>query len=329
MSPPIDPVWIARTENLEFRFGPFNLGTFQFKALSLLSNPFVVDPNLGVPFKKAVAMGTEGVVKYAKPISEDFATFRIEGGALRYATRYGVRCVIDLDGSFAEYLKKFSGGSRNRLRRTVKKSLAGSAAAAAVREYCTRSEIRTFRDIAIGISRHSYKTERGWGFPEEESFARQLEIDAGAGAVRGYVLILDGQPVAYRYCRIEHDVILDKHTGYDEKFSLRSPGTVLLYIVLERLFEEGRFRLLDFDGTEYFAFKEFFATRMIKCARVIWFRPTFRNFTLVSAHWAVTAGWRCGAALYNLTRRRDGRWLSVRRLPRRWVRVLTKAQPSR
>lgn len=326
MSRSIDPLWVARTEILQFRFGPFNFGDFQFRALSLLSNPFLVDPNLDVPLQNAMAMGCEGVVKYGTPVSDGFATFCIEHRAVRYATRYGVRCVVDFDRSFTEYLKKFSGQSRNRLRRMVKKAIAGNANLAALQEYRTPSELRDFRGIAMAISRRSYKTERGWGFPEDGSFAQQLEANARTGAVRGYVLIIDGHPAAYRYCRIEGDVIVDKHTGYDENFAQQSPGTVLLYLVLERLFNEGKFRLFDFDGTEYFAFKEFFATRVIRCARVIWFRRTLRNFCLVFLHWGITAGWRYAARLRDLARRGDGRWPSVRRLPLRWRRVLTRPQ---
>ena len=71
---------------------------------------------------------------------------------------------------------------------------------------------------------------------------------------------------------IDHDIIVYKHIGYDEKFAQSSPGTVLLYLMLQRLLNEGEFRLLDFDGTEYYPYKEFFSTRAISCARLFWFQ---------------------------------------------------------
>ena len=46
-----------------------------------------------------------------------------------------------------------------------------------------------------------------------------------------------------------------------EKFAKRSPGKVLLYLMLERLFKEGGFQLLDFDGSAYYPYTEFFSTR--------------------------------------------------------------------
>jgi hypothetical protein len=62
--------------------------------------------------------------------------------------------------------------------------------------------------------------------------------------------------------------------------------------MLQRLFETGEFRLLDFDGTEHYSYKEFFATRAIRCARVFWFRLGFSEIALFGAHWMLTATWR-------------------------------------
>lgn len=329
MQPSIDPIWVVRREVLVFQFGPFRLGNVRFQALSLLSNPFLVSSDVEPPLNKAAANGCDAVVKYATPIAKNFATLRIERRAIRYATRFGVRYAVDLKGSFSEYLQKFSGATRSRLRRTVKKTVGANGTASAVREYRTPAEIRRFRDIAVAITKGSYKQDMGWGFSASEEFARQLELDADAGIVRGYVLILDGKPAAYRLCRIEHDVIVDKETGYDDRFASRSPGTVLLFLILQRLFEEAEFRLLDFDSTEYFAFKEFFGTRMVPCARVIWFRPTFRNIAIVAAHWPITALWRLAAAGRNATRQNKQQWASVRRLSRRWTRALTRPQAVR
>ena len=64
------------------------------------------------------------------------------------------------------------------------------------------------------------------------------------------MLNLRDEAAAYVFCRIDHDVIIYKHLGHDERFTQYSPGTVLLYLLLERLFEEAEFRLLDFDGME-------------------------------------------------------------------------------
>ncbi len=293
----IDPVWEVRSEVLPFRIGPFRLGEVKLKAFTLLSNPFVVDAELAIPMAQAAAQDCRAAVVPAMPIGKRFATMCFDRGALRYAARYGDRYVVDLQGSFAEYIKKFSKKSRGNLQRAAKKFTEGTDSVQPILQFGSPSEIVAFRDIAVAISHASYKSDRGWGFQEDQSFVRQLELDAGAGRVRGYVLMSKGQPVAYVLCRIDHDVIVYKHIGYDEKFAQSSPGTVLLYLMLQRLFEEGEFRLLDFDGTEYYAYKEFFATRAISCARVFWFPLRPPEIALFGAHWITTAAWRFASLL--------------------------------
>jgi CelD/BcsL family acetyltransferase involved in cellulose biosynthesis len=173
-----------------------------------------------------------------------------------------------------------------------------------------------FREIAVAISHRSYKENIGWGFEESEGFARQLEAEARMNRVRGYVLMLDGEPAAYVFCRLEDDVVVYKHLAYDARFAGRSPGTVLLYLMLEHLFKEQEFRLLDFDGMEYYPYKEFFSTRPVRCARVVWFRPTTRNIALFGSHYVIMSAWHLAAALRNAVRGDRRRWVNARRLAR-------------
>ncbi|MBV8507463.1 MAG: GNAT family N-acetyltransferase [Alphaproteobacteria bacterium] len=320
----VEPVWVVRTETLEFRLGPLRLGNFHFTAMSLLSNPFLIDPNLSIPIEDAVAKGSDAVVRYGMPVSPRFPALRVERRSIRYVARYGLRYIVEFDGSFEDYLQKFSRKSRHELRRTVRKFCGHRLGQGCIAEYRTPTEIKEFRQMAIQISQNSYKEQIGWGFDESETFARQLESDASHDIARGFVLLLGEKPAAYGFCRAEQDVIVYKHTGYDEQFAQGSPGKVLLYLMLERLFSEGEFRLLDFDGMERYPYTEFFATRIIDCARVFWFRPTFRNLVVVGCHWVMATTWRFAARLRRFGRRSTNGWPSVRRLSNVWARVLTR-----
>jgi CelD/BcsL family acetyltransferase involved in cellulose biosynthesis len=282
------------------------------KAFTLVSNPFVVDAELEIPMAQAAVLGCRALVVSAMPVGKSFATMCFDRGALRYAARYGDRYVIDLQGSFAEYLSKFSRKSRHELKRTVRRFGEERSGTAHIVEYRTPSEISAFREIAIRISHRSYKVQTGLGFDESESFARRLESDASRGMVRGFVLMLNDEPAPYGFCRIEHDVIVYKHNGYDEQFARRSPGTVLFYLMIETLFREGKFRLLDFDGMEYYAYKEFFATRAINCARVFWFQPRLPEIFLFTTHWIFSAVWRLGSLLRHHLRQGQRGWVSAR-----------------
>jgi len=313
----IDPVWEARFEVLHFQLGPLKLGEVSLKALTLVSNPFLVHTEWLIPMAQATAQGCRAVVISAMPVGKRFAPMWFDRGALRYAARYGDRYVVDLQGSFAEYTKKFSKKSRGNLQRCARRFSGGDKAVGPIQEFRNPSEMIAFRDIAVAISRASYKSELGWGFQEDECFARQIKLDAAAERVRGYVLMFDGQPAAYAFCRIDHDVIVYKHIGYDEQFAQSSPGTALLYLMLQRLFDEGEFRLLDFDGTEFYAYKEFFATRAISCARVFWFPPRLPAVALFGTHWILTATWRVASLLRHHIRRVRRGWVSARTQLRR------------
>ena len=313
----INPVWEIRSEVLHFQLGPFRLGEAKVKAFTLVSNPFVIDAELEIPMAQAAGLGCRAVVVSAMPVGKRFAPMCFDRGALRYAARYGDRYVVDLRGSFAEYIKKFSKKSRGNLQRAAKKFSKSNDAVAPILEFRSPSEIIVFRDIAVAISRTSYKSGPVLGFREDESFARQIELDAVAGRVRGYVLMSGSQPAAYVFCRIDHDVIVYKHIGYDERFAQTSPGTVLLYLMLQRLFNEGEFRLLDFDSTEYYAYKEFFATRAVNCARVFWFPPRPPEIALFCAHWILTVAWRLASLLRHHIWPRKRGWVSARTQPRR------------
>ena len=168
----INPVWEVRSEVLDFRLGPFRLGEVKLKAFTLVSNPFVVDAELAIPMAQAAAQDCRAVVISAMPIGRRFATMCFDRGALRYAARYGDRYVVDLQGSFAEYIRKFSKKSRGNLQRAAKKFAKGTNSVAPILEFRSPSEIIAFRDIAVAISRASYKSDRGLGFQEDESFAR-------------------------------------------------------------------------------------------------------------------------------------------------------------
>jgi hypothetical protein len=282
------------------------------KALTLVSNPFVIDAELVIPMTEAAALGCRAVLASAMPIGKRFATMWFDRGTLRYAARSGDRYVVDLQGSFAEYIKKFSKKSRGNLQRAAKKFAKGTDSVASIVEFRSPSEILAFRDIAVVISRASYKSDVGLGFQENEKFARAIELDAVAGRVRGYVLMSGDQPAAYVFCRIDHDVIVYKHIGYDERFAQSSPGTVLLYLLLQRLFTQREFRLLDFDGFEYYAYKEFFATRAISCARLFWFPLKPPEIALFGAHWMTTTIWRFASLLREHIRQGKRGWVSAR-----------------
>jgi len=88
-------------------------------------------------------------------------------------------------------------------------------------------------------------------------------------AARGFVLFDHERPIAYVFCHAQSENLLYEYIAYDETYAKWSPGTVLLYLLVESLFREQRFERLDLgEGT--LGYKSFFATDATPCVRVIY-----------------------------------------------------------
>jgi CelD/BcsL family acetyltransferase involved in cellulose biosynthesis len=184
-------------------------------------------------------------------------------------------------------LTKFSSKTRHNLTRSVHKFQELSGGRIQWRVFATAGEIETFYSVAIHISKKTYKGAIGRGFSEKPAFRKRLIEAAERGSVRGYVLYCADDPVAYAFCRVESSALVYEHIGYDPAYSRSSPGTVLLYLMIERLFEEKNFSHLDLMEGSYWHYKAMFATERIPSAIVLNFPLGARNLAIVTGHYAV------------------------------------------
>src|SRR5262249_8758866 len=106
---------------------------------------------------------------------------------------------------------------------------------------------------------------------------------AASGQMLGYILFLNGDAVAYMFCSCVDGIATYSYVGYDPKVRDLSAGTVLVYFVLESLFDEQRVRIFDFGEGEG-AQKKFFATDGQMCAKTYVFRRTPGRVARVHLH---------------------------------------------
>lgn len=197
------------------------------------------------------------------------------GDWLCYSPRQERLYVVDIAGSFDDYLKRRSAKSRQNLKRAVKRFLAGNADALQV---VTRPEdMPAFHREAVDISRQTYQTQLlGAGLPDTPAFLQSMQNKAARGEARGYLLRDQGRAVAFAWCAARGDTLVYEVIGYRPELAERSPGTVLLYLILEDLFELGRYLVLDF-GPGHAFYKEAFATRHTDFADVYLLRTSWRH----------------------------------------------------
>lgn len=235
------------------------------------------------PFKK-FPVGVEAVWIPSYPINTRLPRLSFHSDAIRYVPSQYQRYWVDLFGTFDEYTREFSPKSKSTLRRKVRKFAQLCGGEIPWRIFSAPEEMEEFYRDARRISSLTYQ-ERLWhaGLPGDSEFRRRMVAGAAQGAVRGYILYCGSKPVAYIFCRARNGFLLYEYVGYDPYFRSWSPGDVLLYLVLEQLFAEGKFRALDF-GPGGSLHKKFFSNRATPCADVYYFPRKLRIFTFLCVH---------------------------------------------
>jgi len=193
------------------------------------------------------------------------------------------RFYIDMAGSYAEYLARFSGKTRSTLGRKRRKLAELAGGTLVVREYRSPAEIEDFLAHALPLSQRTYQTRLlDAGLPEGPEARAAMLREARADAVRAYLLFVGGEAVSYLYLPVEDGTVTYAYLGYDPAFAAHSVGTVLQMEALERLFAEQRYARFDFTEGEG-AHKALFGTDCIEACSFLLLKPTLANRALIGS----------------------------------------------
>jgi len=231
------PRWEETTYRLAYRLGELTLFSRTFSALSLRDHFLTLAPDPEVPPPPLMRLddGIQAIVTRSHPVSGPLPTLSRTKGAIRYVPSQYLRRYAELAGTFQDYLAKFSAKTRNTLRRKVK-AFRSHGAGSEMREYKRPDEMPEFYRLARTVSSRTYQERLlDAGLPADEEFQAALIADARQDAVRGYLLFLRNEPIAYLYCPVEDGVLVYSHLGYDPQHAGLSPGTVLQFLAQEAL----------------------------------------------------------------------------------------------
>lgn len=198
-----------------------------------------------------------------------------QGPWLCYSPRQECLYFVSLQGCFDGYLKLRSPKSRQNLKRSVKKFLEQNPEAFKI--YTQPQDMKEFHREAVSISGKTYQTLLlNAGLPDSPEFLRAMSEKALQGEARGYLLCAQGKPIAFAWCTARGESVTYQVIGYLPEYAELSPGTVLLYLILQDLFALEKYRMLDFgDGSAFY--KEAFATDKLEFADTYLLRPTLEN----------------------------------------------------
>ncbi|MBB1075271.1 GNAT family N-acetyltransferase [Rhodoferax sp. 4810] len=208
-----------------------------------------------------------------------------QGDWLCYSPRQERLYVVDITGAFDDYLKRRTPKSRQNLKRSVKRFLEHSPDALQIATKA--SDMPEFHRDAVAISHQTYQTQLlGAGLPDTPTFLQGMQAVAERGGARGYILRASGQAIAFAWCVARGETLVYEVIGYRPEYADQSPGTVLLYLILQDLFELGQYPVLDF-GPGHAFYKEAFATRFSDFADAYLLRATWGHRWRLWMHWRV------------------------------------------
>ncbi len=243
---------------------------------------------------------------------------------------------IRLPATFNEYQTGHSTKSRATQHRKMRRLLGQTAHSSDVLEVGSSSarstglvrvthpaDVPWLVERMVAISRKTYQYNLlGLGVRDAQQLARDAESAARQQRLRAYLLMVDGQTVAFLYglqfggpASAPHAGTYDYiDVGHDPAWSAHSPGTVLLSLVIEDLYRWNTPAVFDF-GPGYGEHKRRFGNCTLCESEFYLFRRTARAFLARGAHAACTrASLWAGAALDRVRLK-----ASLRHTLRRWA----------
>jgi Acetyltransferase (GNAT) domain len=288
---PTSPEWGVHSQSLKCILGDYCLWQFFFEA-KVADTPLTCYLDNEKLLQGVMATVGETQMPYvirSFPAPSPLPRLAVVGKHLRYVPVQYPRYYVEFKGSFEEYLKRFSPKSRYNLARSVRKLAEFDGGRIDWREYRQPEEMAEFHLLADALSKRTYQEKvLHEGFASRAGSPENLRMLAQTGAVRGYILFAAGQAIAYVFCRCCLDTLLYDAIGYDPLLHKYSPGSVLLYVLIEKMFAEQAFKYLDFgEGGSWY--KEHWSTGAARCARAYYFPMAVPIVSAVMMHMTANA----------------------------------------
>lgn len=181
--------------------------------------------------------------------------------------------VLRIQGSFEEYMGKFSSKHRKNLTRSVRQFRDGKLGSMRLERFESQEDVSRFLEDAVAVSRKTYQWIRhNRGLSATELVEKRLRFAAQQGFLRSYVLYCEDKPCSFIVgYQVAGRFLLDE-IGFDPALAKYSPGTVTLLLAIEDLFNNNPPEILDMG--EYGTYKEMLSTESYLQGTLYLFRPT-------------------------------------------------------
>jgi hypothetical protein len=160
---------------------------------------------------------------------------------------------LRIDGSFDEYFQRhFNSKQKNDIRRNIRKF--HSHPDCAIVKYTKVQDIPLALDLSFQVSQASWKSHIGSDMgstPENRRFYSDIsKILAQRGQIAIWIALHKQRPIASQYQLLADGTAYLVITDFDEQYGSFSPGTALLYHIIENLHAEN-FNEFDLCGDPF------------------------------------------------------------------------------
>ena len=254
--------FIRRNWPLHCQLGEFTLATFPLRRLRLIGGAldFPEDPARLRPPLWRIGQ------RNWPPEARDFDTLYLDGIPLesflwKYLQNSKIirsrflsyqpepatpHLLLRLEGSFENYMSKFSAKHRKNINREIKRVKAGALGELRFVRYELPEEVPAFLDQAVELSKKTYQ----WivfhrGLDDPNLLRHRLPLLAKHGWLRSYLLFCGGRACAFLLGYQCRGKFLFFEIGFDPAFASYSIGTVMQFLAVEDLFRYNRPEIMD------------------------------------------------------------------------------------
>jgi hypothetical protein len=250
--------------------------------------------------------------------SELEAAFGSIGGILGHQPLIApwTRRRLVLPGAFEDFMASRSHKTRKGVRRDARKLEGTYGDRLSVEILRAPGDLERLVHDSDRVAGSTYQRRLGVGFADTAEQRAVARVGLEHGWVRGYLLYLDSDPVAYWLCTVFGDTMVLKNGGFDETYASYRTGIYLLMRVIEDACRDPDLRVLDF-GPGDSAYKQQFSNESHEERNLVLFAPTFRARRINGARTAILAPARLAREALDAARLTDrvrSGWRGRRRL---------------
>ncbi|MFO1435805.1 MAG: GNAT family N-acetyltransferase [Gammaproteobacteria bacterium] len=191
---------------------------------------------------------------------------------------------VELPPTHEEYMAGFGSKQRFTLKKKVRKLSEAFPGKVEMRRISTTEGIEFLTDSVRQVIEKSWKAqELARAIPESIEKQDVLRCVAERGLLRSHVLIVDDKPCAFIVGYLYNGIYHYADLAYNADYADHSPGTVLLFLVIEDLIKEDHVRFINFGITDA-QYKRVFGNRHVEDAALLILRPCLKNSLRLGLH---------------------------------------------